>query len=170
LEYVLRGQPQCQLVGSTQGILSVRSGELAGENLLARYRTALPDAVVCANDQMAIGVLRAFAAGGVRVPEDVAVVGFDDIALGSLYDPTLTTVHQPMRMLGEHACARLLDRIADPALSPTVDLLPTELVLRSSCGCSGGARQPVPPLRADRADAALRRRAARGATLTAAKA
>ena len=170
LEYVLRGQPQCQLVGSTQGILSVRSGELAGENLLARYGTALPDAVVCANDQMAIGVLRAFAAGGVRVPEDVAVVGFDDIALGSLYDPTLTTVHQPMRMLGEHACARLLDRIADPALSPTVDLLPTELVLRSSCGCSGGARQPVPPLRADRADAALRRRPARGATLTAAKA
>jgi LacI family transcriptional regulator, galactose operon repressor len=170
LEYVLRGQPQCQLIGSTQGILSVRSGELAGENLLARYRMALPDAVVCANDQMAIGVLRAFAAGGVRVPEDVAVVGFDDIALGSLYDPTLTTVHQPMRMLGEHACARLLDRIADPALSPTVDLLPTELVLRSSCGCSGGARQNVPPLRAGRADAALRRRPARRATFTAAKA
>ena len=170
LEYVLRGQPQCQLVGSTQGILSVRSGELAGENLLARYGTALPDAVVCANDQMAIGVLRAFAAGGVRVPEDLAVVGFDDIALGSLYDPTLTTVHQPMRMLGEHACARLLDRIADPALSPTVDLLPTELVLRSSCGCSGGARQPVPPFRADHLDAAPRRRAARRATVTAAKA
>jgi LacI family transcriptional regulator len=170
LEYVLRGQPQCQLIGSTQGILSVRSGELAGENLLARYGTALPDAVVCANDQMAIGVLRAFAAGGVRVPEDLAVVGFDDIALGSLYDPTLTTVHQPMRMLGEHACARLLDRIADPALSPTVDLLPTELVLRSSCGCSGGARQNVPPLRADRVDAAPRRRLARRATFTAAKA
>jgi LacI family transcriptional regulator len=170
LEYVLRGQPQCQLIGSTQGILSVRSGELAGENLLARYGTALPDAVVCANDQMAIGVLRAFAAGGVRVPEDLAVVGFDDIALGSLYDPALTTVHQPMRMLGEHACARLLDRIADPALSPTVDLLPTELVLRSSCGCSGGARQPVPPLRAGRADAAPRRRPPRRATLTAAKA
>jgi LacI family transcriptional regulator len=170
LEYVLRGQPQCQLIGSTQGILSVRSGELAGENLLARYGAALPDAVVCANDQMAIGVLRAFAAGGVRVPEDLAVVGFDDIALGSLYDPPLTTVHQPMRMLGEHACARLLDRIADPALSPTVDLLPTELVLRSSCGCSGGARQPVPPLRAGRADAAPRRRPPRRATLTAAKA
>jgi LacI family transcriptional regulator len=152
LEYVLRSHPQCQLIGSTQGILSVRSGELAGENLLKRHRTALPDAVVCANDQMAIGVLRAFAAGGVRVPEDVAVVGFDDIALGSLYDPTLTTVHQPMRMLGERACARLLDRIADPGLIPTVELLPTELVLRSSCGCSGMAatRQPVLPLRVGR--------------------
>jgi LacI family transcriptional regulator len=172
LEYVLRAHPECQLVGSTQGILSVRSGELAGENLLARYRTALPDAVVCANDQMAIGVLRAFAAGGVRVPEDVAVVGFDDIALGSLYDPTLTTVHQPMRMLGERACALLLDRIADPDRSPAAELLPTELVLRASCGCSGEAvvRQPVLPLRADRDGATPRKRPARRAIRTPAKA
>jgi LacI family transcriptional regulator len=172
LEYVLRGHPQCQLIGSVQGILSVRSGELAGEKLLARYGAALPDAVVCANDQMAIGVLRAFAAGGVRVPEDLAVVGFDDIALGSLYDPTLTTVHQPMRMLGERACARLLDRIANPSLTPAVDLLPTELVLRSSCGCSGGTgtRQPVLPLRADRVGPASGKRPARRATRTPAKA
>jgi LacI family transcriptional regulator len=172
LEYVLRAHPECQLVGSTQGILSVRSGELAGENLLARYRTALPDAVVCANDQMAIGVLRAFAAGGVRVPEDVAVVGFDDIALGSLYDPTLTTVHQPMRMLGERACALLLDRIADPDRSPAAELLPTELVLRASCGCPGEAvvRQPVLPLRADRDGATPRKRPARRAIRTPAKA
>jgi LacI family transcriptional regulator, galactose operon repressor len=167
LEHVLHLHPQCQLVGSAQGILSVRSGELAGQNLLARHRSALPDAVVCANDQMAIGVLRAFAAGGVRVPEDVAVVGFDDIALGSLYDPALTTVHQPMRMLGERACARLIDRIADPGLKPTVELLPTELVLRSSCGCSGGARQPVPPLRADRAPAPGRRPARRATRIPA---
>jgi LacI family transcriptional regulator len=172
LEYVLRGHPECQLVGSTQGILSVRSGELAGENLLARYGTALPDAVVCANDQMAIGMLRAFGAGGVRVPEDVAVVGFDDIALGSWYGPALTTVHQPMRMLGERACARLLERIADPDLSPTVELLPTELVLRSSCGCSGeaGTRQPVLPLRADLDGATPRKRLARQAARTPAKA
>jgi LacI family transcriptional regulator len=170
LEYVLGSHPQCQLVGSAQGILSVRSGELAGENMLARYGPALPDAVVCANDQMAIGVLRAFAAGRVRVPEDVAVVGFDDIALGSWYDPPLTTVYQPMRMLGERSCARLLDRIADPGLSPTVELLPTELVLRSSCGCSEGDRQPVLPLTANRAGAAPGRRPARRATRTPAKA
>ncbi len=169
LEYVLHSNPQCQLIGSAQGILSVRSGELAGENLLARYGTALPDAVVCANDQMAIGVLRAFAAAGVRVPEDVAVVGFDDIALGSLYDPALTTVHQPMRMLGERACALLLDRIADPDRSPAAELLPTELVLRASCGCSGEAvtRRPVLPLRADRDRAMPRKRAARRGSIPA---
>jgi len=172
LEHVLRLRPQCQLIGSTQGILSVRSGELAGENLLARHGDALPDAIVCANDQMAIGMLRALAAGGVRVPEDVAVVGFDDIAVGSLYDPTLTTVHQPMRMLGERACTRLLDRIADPELRPAVELLPTELVLRASCGCSGETtiRQPVLPLRADRVAVSSAKRTARRATRTPAKA
>ena len=172
LEHVLRDHPQSRLIGSIQGILSVRSGEQAAENLLARHRRAMPDAVVCANDQMAIGVLRAFAAGGVRVPEEVAVVGFDDIVLGSLYDPTLTTVHQPMRLLGERACARLLDRIADPGLRPAVELLPTELVLRSSCGCSveAGTRQPVLPLRADRDGAVPGKRPARRAARTPAKA
>jgi LacI family transcriptional regulator, galactose operon repressor len=152
LDHVLRGNPQCQLIGSVQGIFSVRSGEQAGEELLARYRGALPDAVVCANDQMAIGVLRAFASAGVRVPADVAVVGFDDIYPASLFDPPLTTVEQPMGRLGERACARLLHRIADPALPPTVELLPTELVLRTSCGCPPGTvtRRAVKTLRTSR--------------------
>jgi hypothetical protein len=82
------------------------------------------------------------------------VVGFDDIFPGSLCDPPLTTVHQPMRMLGERACARLLDRIANPSMPPAVELLPTELVLRSSCGCPPGIviRQPVPALDLPRPD------------------
>ena len=101
---------------------------------------------------MAIGVLQAFAQAGVRVPEQVAVVGFDDIFPASLYDPPLTTVHQPMRLLGERACIRLLDRITGPGRRPVVELLPTELVLRSSCGCPAGTviRRPVPPLSARR--------------------
>jgi LacI family transcriptional regulator len=158
LEHVLRGHPQAQLVGSIQGIFSVRSGEQAGEELLARHRGALPDAVVCANDQMAIGVLRSFARAGVRVPDEVAVTGFDDIYPSSLFNPPLTTVYQPMRMLGERACARVLDRIADPSLSPAVELLPTELVLRSSCGCPPGTvvRQPVAALSQVGADQAAR--------------
>jgi len=153
LQHILRGNPQCQLIGSAHGIFSVRSGEHAGEDLLARHRGALPDAVVCANDQMAIGVLRAFAAAGVRVPAEVAVVGFDDIYPASLFDPPLTSVDQPVRLLGERACARLLDRIADPALQPTVELMPTELVLRASCGCPPGVttRQAVKTLRAPHA-------------------
>lgn len=165
LHHVLRENPRCQLIGSAHGIFSVRSGELAGKDILVRDRGALPDAVVCANDQMAIGVLRAFASARVRVPDEVAVVGFDDIYPASLFDPPLTSVNQPIRLLGERACARVLDRIADPSLSPAVELLPTELVLRSSCGCSGEPtiRQPVLPLRADRDGATPRKRPARRA-------
>jgi len=80
------------------------------------------------------------------------VVGFDDIFPGSLCDPPLTTVHQPMRLLGARACTRLLDRIARPSLRQKVEMLPTELVLRSSCGCPPGTmiRRAVPRLRAIR--------------------
>ncbi len=126
------------LVGSHSGRFSVQSGEEAAERVLAE-RAALPDAIVCANDQMAIGVMQTLARGGVRVPEDLAVTGFDDIFPGSLFEPSLTTVHQPMRLLGERACARLLDRIAQPDLPPRVELLPTSVVLRKSCGCPPGA-------------------------------
>lgn len=149
LSDLVAATPGCQLVGSSQGRFTVRSGEEAGANLLATCGDVLPDAVVCANDEMAFGVLKAFAAAGLRVPEQVAVVGFDDIFPASMYDPPLTTVHQPMRLLGERACTRLLDRIAEPGLPPEVELLPTELVLRSSCGCPPGTltRRQVSPLR-----------------------
>ena len=66
------------------------------------------------------------------------MVGFDDLYPARMVDPQLTTVRQPMRLLGERACARLLDRIAYPGIRPAVELLPTELVLRSSCGCPPG--------------------------------
>jgi len=128
-------------------------------------RENLPDAIVSANDQMAIGVLKALARAGVRVPEEVAVVGFDDIFPGSLCDPPLTTVHQPMRTLGERACARLLERITSPGLSPTVELLATELVLRSSCGCPPGTviRLPVETLKAARTNPAAAKPGSRSA-------
>jgi LacI family transcriptional regulator len=145
LEHALRASPSGRLVGSHQGSFYVRDGAAAAERLLALYREDLPDAVVAANDQMAIGVLRVLVEAGVRVPQDVAVVGFDDVYLARLCDPPLTTVHHPGRLLGQRACARLFDRIADPSLPHVAELLPIELVLRSSCGCPPGAvlRQPV---------------------------
>jgi LacI family transcriptional regulator len=116
-----------------EGRFSAISGKLAAQEILSGGD--LPDAIVCGNDQMAIGAMRELQAQGVRVPADVAVVGFDDIYPGMLLTPTLTTVRQPMRQLGERACTRLLERIADPTLPHRVDLLPTELVVRESCGC-----------------------------------
>jgi LacI family transcriptional regulator len=145
VEQVVLSSADCQLVGSYQGNYSVQSGLAAGTQLLAAGRDVLPDAIVAMNDQMAMGLLRAFANVGVKVPDDVAVVGFDDISPASRTIPPLTTVNQPMRLLGERACARLLDRIATPDLAHRVELLPTELVLRSSCGCPPGTetRSPV---------------------------
>jgi LacI family transcriptional regulator len=131
------------LVGSYTGDFSVRSGIAAGERIVAEHDDDLPDAIVCANDQMAIGVLQAFASAGIAVPETVSVVGFDDIYPALLSQPSLTTVHQPMRLIGERACARLLERIAEPSGVPRVEMLPTELVVRSSCGCPAGTEQRI---------------------------
>jgi LacI family transcriptional regulator, galactose operon repressor len=135
---VIDAHPGTVLTGSYCGRFTVHSGQEAAERLLADTRAVgrpLPDAIVCANDQMAIGVVRTLTARGIRIPEEVAVVGFDDIFPASLTDPPLTTVHQPMRKIGERGCDRLLERIMDPTLRPKVELLPAELVLRSSCGC-----------------------------------
>ena len=77
---VLRDHPAARLVGTTHGSNYVDSGLVAGQQILAECRGELPDAVVAANDQMAIGVLRSLASAGIRIPEQVAVVGFDDIS------------------------------------------------------------------------------------------
>ena len=141
MQAVIEAHPGTVLTGSFCGKFAVQSGQEAAERLLADTRGVgrpLPDAIVCANDQMAIGVVRTLTARGIRIPEEVAVVGFDDIFPASLTDPPLTTVHQPMRKIGERGCDRLIDRITDPTLRPRVELLPAELVLRSSCGCPSG--------------------------------
>ena len=67
-----------------------------------------------------------------RVPEDVAVIGFDDIAIAAQIDPGLTTIAQPMRELGETAARLLLQRLADPAASVPGVLLQHQLILRGS--------------------------------------
>jgi LacI family transcriptional regulator len=95
-----------------------------------------PAAIACANDQMAVGALTALADAGLRVPADIKVTGFDDIQLARHARPALTTIHQPMRQLGATAVELLLRRIADPAAAPATELLPTRLVVRSSCGCT----------------------------------
>jgi LacI family transcriptional regulator len=115
------------------GNFSEDSGIAAARVLLGRR--SLPQAVVCANDQMAIGVLRELQRAGIRVPADVAVTGFDDVYASRVIDPSLTTVSQPFRDLGTRAMHRLLARVADPALAPQTEVLPTQVVIRASCGC-----------------------------------
>jgi LacI family transcriptional regulator len=133
--------PGIRLAGSFDGHFASVSGQLAIREILASPRRELPDAIVCANDQMAIGAMLELRAAGIRVPADVAVTGFDNMQLGALFSPPLTTVNQPTRLLGERACALLLSRIAEPGLPRRVERLPARLVIRESCGCPG-SRSP----------------------------
>jgi LacI family transcriptional regulator len=134
--------PGAAVTGCFEGRFAASSGQLAVRELLAGPARDLPDAIICANDQMAIGAMRELLAAGIRVPADVAVTGFDDIRFGALFTPPLTTVRQSMRLLGERACSCLLERIADPALPHRAERLPTELIVRESCGCPP-AEDPV---------------------------
>jgi LacI family transcriptional regulator len=94
-----------------------------------------PQALVFANDQMAIGALDVLERRGVRVPDDMAVVGFDGIPLGRVVRPSLTTVTQPMRRLGEKAVELLVERLADPDREPRSEMLAVTQTRRASCGC-----------------------------------
>ena len=95
-----------------------------------------PDAIVCANDEIAMGVLVAARSAGLAVPHDLAVTGWDDIPAARHVAPPLTTVRQPMTDLGRRAAEILRDRLTTHRVEPLHEVLPTELVVRSSCGCS----------------------------------
>lgn len=99
---------------------------------------SLPDAIFCANDQMAMGCIEALSSAGVRVPEDVAVAGFDDTLVARMLVPSLTTVRQPLREMGVEAVSMLLKRIEGDeehigGKQPSL-VFPTELVVRKSVG------------------------------------
>ncbi|QKE83281.1 LacI family DNA-binding transcriptional regulator [Arthrobacter sp. NEB 688] len=114
------------------GGLRESDGAAAAERILAGEVTA--DAVVCANDEVALALTTRLAAGGVRVPDDLAVTGWDDVMAARYVRPGLTTVRQPVRELGGLAARRLHERItgAEPG---DPGLLATRVVLRGSCGC-----------------------------------
>ena len=113
-------------------ISSEEAGIEAAKHLL-ETTSALPDAIVCAADIIAVGVLQQLKEAGIRVPEDVAVVGFDNIQLAAFTTPGLTTVQQNTAQAGEKLVENLLLAIDG---HPTDDhLLPTNLVVRQSCGC-----------------------------------
>ncbi|MBM7803807.1 LacI family transcriptional regulator [Curtobacterium luteum] len=105
----------------------------ARELATALFAGEVPRAVVCSNDQSALGVLDAAAATGIRVPEDVVVTGFDGIDAGRFSSPRLTTVHQPMGELGRAAVRAIVERLAHPDGPPRAVRLPVEVLLRESC-------------------------------------
>lgn len=138
-EYGLGVDPRLVVPGDFQRASGVR----AVRELLDNRRLKI-DAIVAASDYMALGAIEGAAARGLRVPEDLAVVGFDDVEEASCATPPLTTVRQPLFDQGRWAVEVLLDLIRG---RPTPDRiqLHTEFVRRSSCGCAwrDGARADV---------------------------
>jgi DNA-binding LacI/PurR family transcriptional regulator len=111
-----------------EGAFDAASGERAANTLLGRTTFT---AMFVASDVLALGASNALREADRRVPDDVSVVGFDDIALAAYFDPPLTTVRLPAFELGQAAGRALLDRIADRAVAVRT-VLPTELIVRGS--------------------------------------
>lgn len=113
-----------------EGDFTENSGLIAMRHLLALEER--PSAVFVASDAMAMGALRAIRSAGLQVPDDVAVVGFDDIPQAAYMDPPLTTVRQPIQRMGEMAVRVLADMIAQSVDIPQRIVLLPELVIRST--------------------------------------
>jgi LacI family transcriptional regulator len=94
-----------------------------------------PTALVSGNNFMTIGILRALRERGLRVPEDMGLVAFDDFEWADLFAPRLTAIAQPTAELGARAVELLLSRLDDPSLEPRRVRLPATFVHRDSCGC-----------------------------------
>jgi LacI family transcriptional regulator len=99
---------------------------------------SLPDGLVCANDELALAALKTLRVGGVVVPGEVVVTGWDDVMAARYVSPGLTTVRQPMAELGRLAAQRLHERVTGERSRARNDVLATELVLRDSCGTGPG--------------------------------
>ena len=113
------------------GDWSYASGYQAMQKILARGLSF--SGLFAQNDQMAIAAIRALREAGQRVPQDVAVVGYDDIPAAEYCDPSLTTIRQPMREVGEVATRLLIQAIEKPEITQGEVLLRAELIRRCSC-------------------------------------
>jgi LacI family transcriptional regulator len=122
------------------------AGMIAAQQLLDARE--LPDAIVCVNDECALGILVGLLGRGVRVPEDVAITGFDDVPAAALTAPGLTTVRQSMRALGART-AQVLCAAINGEDVPRDEVLPSDIVIRSSCGCPPPDPAPEPVIPAD---------------------
>lgn len=93
------------------------------------------DGIVCGNDELALSVMDHLIRHGVQVPDDLAIVGWDDVMAARYIRPGLTTVRQPVRAIGELAATRLHQRVTGAGPAEEQVVLPTQLVIRASCGC-----------------------------------
>jgi LacI family transcriptional regulator len=113
--------------------LTVLEGRRAGEELVQRSANRRPDAVFAANDLVAVGLLQGlFINGRVRIPEDISLVGYDDIMFASASVVPLTSIRQPSALIGRTGVEILIEEAQDPDLEPRHVLYQPELVVRGS--------------------------------------
>ncbi|AUX31162.1 MULTISPECIES: SpoIIE family protein phosphatase [Sorangium] len=124
------------------GAFTIPTGREAMREIVARG--AEFDAVVAANDKMALAAIEVLKAEGLRIPEDVLVCGFDDVGIARFTKPSLTTVHQPIKRLGGMAVSTILRLIGGEAV-PALELAKVELTQRESCGCGYRAGDAILP-------------------------
>lgn len=118
------------------GDFEIKSGYHAFVELISK--STKPDAIFISNDMMAIGAYEAAKKLDIKIPQDIAITGFDDVYLSKLLNPRLTTIHVPIAELGAKAVNYLL-RMISKEVDPTQvyrEVLPTELVIGGSCGCT----------------------------------
>lgn len=109
-----------------------QSGAELAERALGGPARARPTALLCANDLMAIGALQYCRSAGIRVPEEVSIVGFDDVPIASLITPALTTVSQPAREMGNRAANLLFDLLRDGVAAQPLEPFPATVQIRDS--------------------------------------
>ncbi len=107
--------------------------EMGGYTKMRQLLPHRPDGVFVASDAMAFGALRALREAGLSVPEDVSIIGFDDLPAATYSDPPLTTVRQPIRRTGSKAVEILLDILENGAEPPRQVVLASNLIIRASC-------------------------------------
>lgn len=124
------------LEGQTSDAVGVRRSLELGARLATRLMSLPepPGAIFCANNLLSLGAFRGLRAAGVRIPDDVALVGFDDTAFFDVLDPALTVAAQPTEEIARAAAGLLYERIADPGRPAQVVVMPAELRVRASCG------------------------------------
>jgi DNA-binding LacI/PurR family transcriptional regulator len=134
LEGYQKALEESKLPFDTELVAECDFTESGGYYAAQKLLSARPDAIFASSDMMALGALRAIRESSLHVPEDIAVVGYDDLPPAIQSTPSLTTIRQPIHRMGVQLVETLLDIIDNGPLPPRRVVFGTELIIRESCG------------------------------------